>query len=162
MRAKGHGVANLNETAVMWNTPVAQDDQKSPEAHLAMKARMKGGPRSTITSLNVQTKVWPTPAARASKGSLPLDQRDRTMGTLDKAAEQKFSLPAPATSTDGEPSSPPARTSRPRLNPAFASWLMGLPCWWTRAEPISFAAREMESYRCKLRRRLLSFFGGSA
>ena len=27
-----------------WPTPVAQDDNKSPEAHMAMKGRMKGGP----------------------------------------------------------------------------------------------------------------------
>jgi hypothetical protein len=45
----------------VWPTPTAQDDQKSPEAHLAMKARMKGGPRYTITSLEVLSKQWPTP-----------------------------------------------------------------------------------------------------
>lgn len=50
----------------MWPTPVAHDDGKTPEAHLAMKARMKGGPRQTITSLNVMVKaqeLWPTPRA---------------------------------------------------------------------------------------------------
>lgn len=46
-----------------WPTPVAQDDNKSPEAHMAMKARMKGGARNTITSLNVLVKAWPTPNA---------------------------------------------------------------------------------------------------
>ena len=51
-------------------TPVAKDDGKSPEAHLAMKARMKGGPRYTITSLAVlarngmeQPTTLPTPKA---------------------------------------------------------------------------------------------------
>lgn len=42
-------------------TPVANDDNKSPEAHLAMKARMKGGPRSEATSLQVVSQMWPTP-----------------------------------------------------------------------------------------------------
>jgi len=40
----------------MWMTPVVNDDNKSPEAHLAMKARMGGG-RKTITSLTVQIKA---------------------------------------------------------------------------------------------------------
>jgi hypothetical protein len=44
-----------------WPTPVANDDNKSPEAHMAMKARMKGGERYTITSLNVLTKMWSAP-----------------------------------------------------------------------------------------------------
>lgn len=56
----------LGVTVNLWPTPVAHDDGKSPEAHLAMKARMKGGPRHTITSLTVMVKagdqgLWPTP-----------------------------------------------------------------------------------------------------
>ena len=54
----------------LWPTPCAQEDNKSPAAHLAMKARMVGGPRSTITSLNVMVKatargLWPTPQPRS-------------------------------------------------------------------------------------------------
>lgn len=51
----------------LWPTAVAQDDNKSLEAHLAMKARMPGGPRSAVTSLQVLAKawsdgsLWPTP-----------------------------------------------------------------------------------------------------
>ena len=49
-----------------WPTPVAQDDNKSPEAHMKMKANMKGGPRYKPTSLQVMVKgvekgLWPTP-----------------------------------------------------------------------------------------------------
>src|SRR6516225_2075223 len=72
----------------LWPTPVAQDDNKSPEAHLAMRQRMKGGPRKTITSLNVMVKatergMWPTPtvqdayndggSAQQERNSLPLN-----------------------------------------------------------------------------------------
>ncbi len=39
-----------------WPTPVAKDDGKSPEAHLAMKARMGGG-RTAITSLQVMAQT---------------------------------------------------------------------------------------------------------
>ena len=46
-----------------WPTSAANDDNKSVEAHLAMKQRMPGGPRNTITSLQVATKAWTTPQA---------------------------------------------------------------------------------------------------
>lgn len=58
----------LGDLATRWPTPCAQDDNKSPEAHMAMKARMKGGARNTITSLQVLTQTWPTPASRDAKG----------------------------------------------------------------------------------------------
>jgi hypothetical protein len=38
-------------------TPCANDDNKTPAAHMAMKARMKGGERNTITSLQVRVKA---------------------------------------------------------------------------------------------------------
>ncbi len=53
----------------LWPTAVANDDNKSPEAHMAMKRRMKGGPRNSITSLQVFTQDWPTPQAH--------DERER-------------------------------------------------------------------------------------
>jgi hypothetical protein len=60
----------------MLPTPVAKDDGKSPDAHLAMKARMKGGPRYTITSLAVlarngmeQPTALPTPRACSAMAS---------------------------------------------------------------------------------------------
>ena len=61
------------------------------------------------------------------------------------------SHPAPPITTHGEPSSNTPPTSRRRLNPAFVCQLMGLSWWWTRAEPINFAAAEMESYRSRQR-----------
>jgi hypothetical protein len=61
--AQGHQLNLLEQAATpsLWPTPCAQEDGKSPEAHLAMKARMKGGPRKTVTSLTVAAKLWPTP-----------------------------------------------------------------------------------------------------
>ena len=59
-----------------WPTPVANDDNKSPEAHMRMKTNMPGGPRHKITSLQVMVKameqgkyseMWPTPTARDHK-----------------------------------------------------------------------------------------------
>src|SRR5690606_30346223 len=53
-----------------WPTPVANDDNKSPEAHLAMKARMGGG-RKAVTSLQVMAKMagWPTPLEDDAKNA---------------------------------------------------------------------------------------------
>ncbi len=73
-----------------WPTPYAQDDNKSPEAHLAMKARMKGRPRNTITSLQVKSQVWQTPATDSfrsrgldRKNEMGLDQQSRFWRTPD-------------------------------------------------------------------------------
>lgn len=63
---KQQGGDDLQTATQNWMTPVANDDNKSPEAHMAMKARMKGGPRNTVTSLQVQAKMWGTP--RGSDG----------------------------------------------------------------------------------------------
>ena len=52
-----------SSSSELWPTPVANDDNKSPDAHMAMKARMKGGARKKATSLNVVTKMWSTPRA---------------------------------------------------------------------------------------------------
>jgi len=49
-----------------------------------------------------------------------------------------------------------------RLNPAFVSWLMGLPWWWTNPARLSFARSEMQSYLCRLRSLCASFCGGPA
>jgi hypothetical protein len=62
---QGKRQVGLENEAKFWPTPCAQDDNKTPEAHLAMKHRMKGGPRQTITSLQVLTQLWtsrPVPA----------------------------------------------------------------------------------------------------
>jgi len=60
----GQRRGQLGEAANMASrpTPVANDDNKSVEAHMAMKRRM-GGNRTAITSLQVtaQLAAWPTP-----------------------------------------------------------------------------------------------------
>lgn len=135
-----------------WPTPVARDDQKSPEAHLATKARMGGG-RTAITSLTVMAKQWPTPTARDGKGKpgqnaqfqnlttsavnwstlaasmmqrgdCPSQQERRTPGLPIEASRLHQTI-----STDGDGGS-----KRAGLNPCFVEALMGLPIGWTDAE----------------------------
>jgi hypothetical protein len=91
-------------------TPVARDDGKTPEAHMAMKRRMPGGERKTITSLSVLARngfrqangeqVWPTPTANRWDGL------------------QSHGVNAISGS----------------LNPTWVEWLMGFPLGWTDLE----------------------------
>jgi hypothetical protein len=58
-----HGCANLADDVTKWPTPTANDDNKSVEAHLAMKQRMgerdgSNSNRTAITSLSVKVKQW--------------------------------------------------------------------------------------------------------
>lgn len=92
-------------------TVVANDDNKSPEAHLAMKTRMKGGPRKTITSLQVKIKsLLPTPKAQNANASGP----SRT-GCREDLQTKVGKL----------------RGKKLRLQPAMTEWMMGFPDGWT-------------------------------
>lgn len=75
LRARGRPISDKDYSGELqgWPTPVSNDDNKSREAHLAMKARM-GGNRTAITSLQVMVQGlagWPTPnALPESRGGL--------------------------------------------------------------------------------------------
>lgn len=129
---------------------MARDDQKSPEAHRAMKARMD---RQAVTSLTVQVKEWPTPqAAEGHKlGGMTLEtaQRRERAGfqmTLNAAA-QLHGPPAATTTTDGDTGSP-----KVDLNPRFVEALMGVPQNWLTPS----TSVETDSYQQWLRLHSLS------
>lgn len=112
--AGGNGLVS---TAKMWGTPVARDDQKSPEAHLAMKQRALGRkPDAAVTSLTVQVK-------RNSPG----------LATIAALSGPQ----AETTTPDGPNGSQPVD-----LNPRFVEALMGVPPNWltpsTSAETASY------------------------
>lgn len=80
----GSGGGEFAKQVNNWPTPAANDDNKSVEAHLAMKQRMgeRDGThanRTAITSLNVKVKQWTTPQAHDSGGGNP--DRVRRKGT---------------------------------------------------------------------------------
>ncbi len=110
-----HRVTLTDRAVRQWPTPCARDDQKSPDAHLAMKARMGGG-RTQPTSLTVAAKMWPTPRAR--------DMKSR--GYQDSLPSVASGHPSPTTETGGS-----KRQELVCLNPPFVEWLMGWPIGWT-------------------------------
>ena len=84
-------------------TPVAQDDNKSPEAHMRMKANMKGGPRHKPTSLQVMVKgiekgLWPTPTLHGNYNRKGASQNS---GDGLETAVKKELWPTPTAMTGG-------------------------------------------------------------
>jgi hypothetical protein len=152
----------LDQQARFWASPTSSDNsnrttQRAPSHGLTHGEVLAG-----------QAASWPSPRSEDSEscGNHPGAKYSLTGATLNwptpnSNPEATFqSLPqVPAVSTNGEPLSPTRRTLRPRLNPAFVCWLMGMPSmWWTRAEPISCAAQETQLWRSRARRLLSTCF----
>ena len=125
-----------------WPTPTAQPDNKTPEAHLAMKKRMgerdgTGANRTAITDLQVMAKAqvatWATPQARNADSNAESRESKKARGSgeinlVEAAKETEHSGPTPSGS--------PERTEKPgALNPAFPCWLMGFPPEWDACAP---------------------------
>ena len=131
--APSHGVTHGESLAGLagnWATPVANDDHKSPEAHIAMKQRLLGRkPTAAVTSLTVQVKMWPTPQAQEylKFGGMTLETAmKRTDGghqeMLSQVVHYDGLLPEMETGSD--------ISTKADLNPRFVEALMGLPSGW--------------------------------
>lgn len=175
LRMRGSGFSSS-----AWPTPVANDDNKTPESHLAMKARMPGGPRNTITSLNVLVQTWSTPRSSDGEkggpnqqfgvGGIPLPAqasqwatpRSTEGGQWQYANRQQtkktltLSGQAQVFSLPDQQTSIDGETSSPErrsLNPRFVAWLMGWPP--IASTGFGFSATEWCHYRQAMRSALL-------
>lgn len=101
----------------LWPTPVANDDNKTPEAHLAMKQRM-GGNRTAITSLNVKVK------AKSSNWATP-------EGIAKERARRKNGHDLPTKANE-------------KLNADWVESLMNVPLGWTQL-PLSWVTESTDS-----------------
>lgn len=143
------GGVNL-QTAIAENTNSKLGDelgQPAPGEAQSGRARADVGGPDRVGTVN----LLPTPTARDHKGR---NQRDDdsclpgallpTHGNSLSIEVQTFGKYAPAVArwedTLGVPApSPtmPGRNDKPRLNPAFAEWMMGIPGWITDVPGIS-------------------------
>jgi hypothetical protein len=148
----GHGDLVYEVKNRLWPTPCAQEDGKSPEAHLAMKARMKGGPRHTVTSLTVAAKLWPTPTVpnggrrnpegtsltglKPDGGKAQIDLREFAIRLWPTPIERDWKSTSHANKDNSRPLSEVAGLSGSgSLNPRFVEELMGFPIDHTALKP---------------------------
>jgi len=113
------GGLNLQTSAALWPTPMANDGCK-PSA----------GNRKSA-DLTHASKMWPTPAARDAKGAnsrAHVEVNGTGRRHMDQLANfAVHSLPAREITKDGNNTSDTPRT----LNPRFVEALMGWPIAWT-------------------------------
>lgn len=163
LKAK-HGNGNgagmpLAVAGAMWSTPDVCSGARDM-SKIDPQAQKRANTKRTI-GLPTEAANWPPPTARDHKGggdAVTRPDGKSRMDMLDWRAEA-FSRPVQSIH-DGRELSPTTRTLRPRLNPAFACWLMGWPIWWTNPAITSSARSAMVSYRSKLQSALSSLLGG--
>jgi hypothetical protein len=152
-----------------WTTPTVTQIARTTEGtERRMEFRASIG-RTTLNygTLEEHISHWATPRAfdamgciRKTQGTTKAGYRNLPIEAQNWAhAARSFSPPAHAT-TDGPPSCEDGPNSRPpskrRLNPAFASWLMGWHPAWVN-ERTSFAQSGTEWYRYRQRLRSCCF-----
>lgn len=133
-----------------WATPTSSDNSN----RTTQMAPSHGNGHGIV--LAGQACQWATPTARDHKDGATTLENVEVNGLLGRQVLTNSLRPAQVT-TDGGASSHVVPTSRPRLNPAFACWLMGWPIWWTNPGITSCVKSEMALWRSKLQQRLSSF-----
>lgn len=146
------GGGEFQKAAEQWMTPnVPNGGRKLAPGMVESKGTGPDGIKRQV-GLENQTEWWASP--RTLTGGANSKRAERGAGGPD-LQEQVEAFSRPVLSTlDGAELSPTTRILPPRLNPAFAAWLMGLPGWWTSPGVTSSVRSAMEAYRFALRSRL--------
>ena len=116
-----------------WPTPVANDDNKTPEGHLAMKQRMgqrdgSNSNRTAITSLQVIVQDWRTPNTRDHhEGGPRLDHPQRQFTIADQVRQWA----TPNCRDDHNPSTPESARTQRKLEQGWTIDLNEQAAWWT-------------------------------
>ena len=167
LRRKSHSGNWRNSPLVpCWTTPTLDDVNNITRRSGAQKSLARDAYQWRMA--DNPAKMFPTPSARDAKGEnhsrhLAVASGRKHMDQLPNFIAHSESSPLrQIDSQNGPESSSGSHTLLRRLNPAFVSWLMGLPWWWTQPGPLSFAHSEMQSYLSRLRSLCASFCGGPA
>lgn len=145
-------ISSLQVKVQAWATPRASMATNGPDSGSAQRQEQGANP-----GLKDQASQWATPTARDHKDGATTLENVEVNGLLGRQVLTSSLRPV-LSINDGRELSPTARTLRPRLNPAFACWLMGWPIWWTNPGITSSVKSEMALYRSRLQQRLSSFF----
>lgn len=148
----GKRQVGLESETKHWATPRASMATNGSDSGSAQRQEQGANP-----GLKDQASQWATPTARDHKDGATTLENVEVNGLLGRQVLTSSLRPV-LSINDGRELSPTARTLRPRLNPAFACWLMGWPIWWTNPGITSSVRSEMALWRSKLQQRLSSFF----
>ena len=127
---------SLDRWAERWMTPNTMDSLP-PKSQKALDHEYTHRPnRSSPGNLRDQIAVaegkstWPTPRAREGNAGAPRSkgsEHNAGRGYLDGVVQEKWPTPTEDGNTSG---------GAFRLNPAWVSWLMGIPTGWESLEPM--------------------------
>lgn len=151
---------NLRQQSQQWPTPDVSSGYR--DMSKICPERQKHPDTKVTIGLPTAAALWPTPAARDSKGANSEQHCTLTGGGrkhMDQLANFVAYSPLAQQIADGPTSSPRTPTSRRLLNPLFASWLMGWPSTWVIADPRACDASAMASYRSRLQQQLSCLLG---
>lgn len=162
--AKGKRQVGLENEAGLWATPQARDE-KNPDMIGSGNYQRKVEAGYTI-DLGSQAANWPSPQSRDWKsGDASEATRESNSRPLKEAAERwqsDHSSHQDQLAKTGKvcwcgDSGCDLPSHKRRLNPLFATWLMGWPLWWCMKEPTPYAPSGMASWLSKARRYLENF-----
>jgi hypothetical protein len=144
------------EAVQRWATPTTRDHKDGACAEASVP---------TNALLGRQAARWQTPSVADVTGGHLSDSGARSSELLlngQSVVVTESSRPDPEPSTSGAASSPPDPTSRRRLNPLFAEWLMGWPAGWTDPDIALSDSPRWETASCRSLRRSLSSLSTAA